>query len=605
MAIPTGITSSLVPLKGVKHFPKDEVGRGAYGVVYRAQYNGKDCAAKKIHAVLLNQVGAPEQNHVCNAFLQECAHCSSLHHPNIVEFWGICYQAKDPVLIMEMMDESLTNFIETKAPKPGVPFSTKICILLDIAKGLSYLHSQQPPVVHRDLSPNNILLKTNRGAVSVVKIADLGVAKVIKVHREETRSKLTQAPGTAAFMPPEATQSDPIYGVSLDVFSFGGVTLFLATHEWPKPTDITSTDPKTGKLIAFTEVERRQKYLDQMTAEMKKLKPLTLSCLDNDLSKRPRIEEVLKILKKEAVLEYYELDDLHDELHDDNEMSNSNKIPAENGGKKQPSTEKCSLPHLWYVGCLSRTKAESMVKHLYDGVFLVREVSQKKGCYSICLRLKRTPYHVPISFDPMTRHFYLSKEKMFSTIYELVGHYQNHSLISAIPEVNTTLKHSYYEIASPPRSKIAFPWPISPETPPPDVEAIGESPIKIHKGSKKSSKWFDFKRSSKQEIRASNEVGSSYPKVDHPAPVPEASAIQNNHCLEPCDEYVENEFYAADNDDGKHGVVKEVIEPPIQMKPWYFGDISRDSAVMLLARDGDYLVRYSNRAKGYVLTFQW
>ena len=89
---------------------------------------------------------------------------SSLHHPNVVEFWGICYQAKNPVMIMEMMDESLTKYIETKTPKPGVTFSTKICILIDTAKGLSYLHSQQPPVVHRDLSPNNILLKTKGDA---------------------------------------------------------------------------------------------------------------------------------------------------------------------------------------------------------------------------------------------------------------------------------------------------------------------------------------------------------------------------------------------------------------------------------------------------------
>ena len=303
MAIATGVASSLVPLKGVKHFQKIELGRGAYGVVYKAQYKGNDCAAKKIHDVLLeDQVSEQDENRILKAFLRECVHCNSLHHPNIVEFWGICYQAKreakNLVMIMEMMDESLTKYIETRIPKPGVAFSTKISILLDIAKGLTYLHSQQPPVVHRDLSPNNILLKTRCDAVLVAKIADLGVAKVVKVQSEETKSKLTQIPGTAAFMPPEATQSDPIYGTSLDVFSFGGIILFMAAQEWPKPTDLTRMDPKTGKPIAFTEVERRQKYLEQMIMEMKKLKPLTLSCLDNDLSKRPRVEEVLKILKK-------------------------------------------------------------------------------------------------------------------------------------------------------------------------------------------------------------------------------------------------------------------------------------------------------------------
>jgi len=303
MEVATGVATSLVPLWGVKHFQKIELGRGAYGVVYKAQYNGNNCAAKKIHNVLLDeQVGDQDENNVLQAFLRECVHCNSLHHPNIVEFWGICYQgkreAKNLVMVMEMMDESLTKYIETRIPKSGVSFSVKISILLDIAKGLSYLHSQQPPVVHRDLSPNNILLKTKRDAVLVAKIADLGVAKVIKIHSEETKSKLTQAPGTVAFMPPEAVRSDPVYGVSLDVFSFGGIILFLATHEWPKPTDQTGTDPTTGKLIAFTEVERRQKYLEQMIMEMKKLKQLTLSCLDNDFLKRPRVEEVLEILKK-------------------------------------------------------------------------------------------------------------------------------------------------------------------------------------------------------------------------------------------------------------------------------------------------------------------
>jgi len=154
-------------------------------------------------------------------------------------------------------------------------------------------------VVHRDLSPNNILLKVKHNAVLVAKIADLGVARVIKtVHSEETRSKLTQTPGTLVFMPPEAIKRNPEYGVSLDLFSFGGIILFLGAQEWPIPTDLTETDPVTGKLIAFTEVERRQKYLNLMTDQMEKLKPLTISCLHNDPLMRPGTDKVLKILEK-------------------------------------------------------------------------------------------------------------------------------------------------------------------------------------------------------------------------------------------------------------------------------------------------------------------
>jgi len=110
MEMANAIATSLVPLEGVKHFPDKELGRGSYGVVYQAQHNGSFCAAKKIHAVFLeDHVVAEEKNHARNAFLRECAYCSSLKHSNIVEFWGICYQARNLVMIMEIMDESLTK----------------------------------------------------------------------------------------------------------------------------------------------------------------------------------------------------------------------------------------------------------------------------------------------------------------------------------------------------------------------------------------------------------------------------------------------------------------------------------------------------------------
>ena len=78
-----------------------------------------------------------------------------------------------------------------------IPIHIKYSIIHDVSLGLCYLHNHDPPIVHRDLSPNNVLLTAHH----VAKISDLGVAKVIKA---DSRKTMTKAPGTVDFMPPEA-----------------------------------------------------------------------------------------------------------------------------------------------------------------------------------------------------------------------------------------------------------------------------------------------------------------------------------------------------------------------------------------------------------------
>ncbi|XP_065905741.1 uncharacterized protein [Dysidea avara] len=573
------LRKSLVPLNGVKHMQGSELGRGAYGLVYKVSYKGSICAAKMIHPILVEH----ERETFINSFLRECALCRTLLHENIVEFLGICYPAihsEIPVMVMEMMDESLTKYIGRKSPME-VTFSTKISILLDITRGLGYLHSQRPPVVHRDLSPNNVLLKgsTKPGGVSVAKIGDLGVAKVIKIDSKITQTKV---PGTVAFMPPEATKDSAKYGVSLDVFSFGGIVMFVATHEWPEPTDITEMDPKTEQLTAFTEVQRRQPYLDKMTDVMEKLKPVVIFCLNNNPEKRPAVEDIpafLEPLKTETFHSsydsdndndnYVELDDFFEEHYHFIQARNPSKLSSDDMDihkEKKKSTRGHSSSHLWYVGSLSHGKAESMVKNLYDGVFLVRENSQNRGEYNICIRWKRKPYHVTIFVDPKTNLFYLSREKKFSTIYELVEYYQEHSLKSVIPDVTTPLKYPYYIISSPPKRPIDLPWPVSSATLPPGVEALTlseKAPVEIrNEGSvnrrlsrKLGNIFSSFKLSSKPGSNAADRAESPYHTVDNP--------------------------------------VEE---------PWYHNEISRADAVKLLSEDGDYLVRFSDNQRCYVLT---
>ena len=157
--------------------------------------------------------------------------------------------------------------------------------------GLRYLHSRNPPIVHRDLTPNNILLSCELEA----KITDLGVAKVMKTDKQKT---MTKVPGTPDFMAPEALIARPLYGPSLDVFSYGGVILNVTTQLWPEPTDQTKFNYSTRRKEVVSEVKRRQKYLDKMTGGAVGLKPLVISCLRDNPKNRPPVAEVSLTIQK-------------------------------------------------------------------------------------------------------------------------------------------------------------------------------------------------------------------------------------------------------------------------------------------------------------------
>lgn len=192
---------------------------------------------------------------------------------------------------MELMDTSLTDYV---IKEPNISMRIKVSILHDISQGLHFLHSHDPPVIHRDLSPNNVLLSHEL----VAKISDLGVAKVVKAGTKNTKSKLTKAPGTTDFMPPEALTDDPLYSTNLDIFSYGGLTLHVVNQEWPTPASNIKYDSKMKPVKVLTEVERRQRYLDVMTVRAKKLKSLVIQCLDNNPAKRPAAANVLDVLKE-------------------------------------------------------------------------------------------------------------------------------------------------------------------------------------------------------------------------------------------------------------------------------------------------------------------
>ena len=273
------------------------LGKGAFGYVVELQLYGAVCAGKKIHETFLDPQNKGVQ-HIVDKFITECELMSQMHHPNIVHFYGLAFldDSFSPVLVMERLDKSLDDLLET-IPAKDVLLFLRLSILYDVAKGLVFLHSYQPPIIHRDLTARNILLTSTKQA----KIADLGNSRIIDT--EALSRSLSQTPGTLVYMPPEAIGTPAIYDTSLDTFSFGHMSLFVFGHRFPSPllrpnyNDPNSHPP--NKLCARSEVERRVAYfeeIERMKAIPAKLIGMVKLCLDNMPECRPTSQKVSEIL---------------------------------------------------------------------------------------------------------------------------------------------------------------------------------------------------------------------------------------------------------------------------------------------------------------------
>ena len=195
------------------------LGTGSYGSVVELNIDGLVCAGKKIHEVLVQTYNVGYESIIVQKYVEECQLMSSLRHPHIVQFLGLSTLGDSslPVLVMEML---LTNLDELLEKTPNIPISIKRSILEDVSMGLVYLHSRNPPIIHRDLSAKNVLLNS----AMVAKISDLGNARIVNLHPGKLAATLTRFPGTLVYMPPEASLTQ--YSSSVDIFSFGHLALY-------------------------------------------------------------------------------------------------------------------------------------------------------------------------------------------------------------------------------------------------------------------------------------------------------------------------------------------------------------------------------------------
>ena len=185
---------------------------------------------------------------------------------------------------MECLPMSLSQCLDQYKT---IPNHIKNSILLDVSLGLLYLHKQTPPIVHRDLTANNVLLTFAMKA----KISDVEIVSIVEPQLLKQYILMMSYPNIQSYLPPEVQRQSITISSEIDIFSFGNLILHTFTHKWPVPIDLFNEDN-----MALTEVQRRKYLFDELESS-NPLKQLAEHCLHNRPQSRPHTNELISTIQ--------------------------------------------------------------------------------------------------------------------------------------------------------------------------------------------------------------------------------------------------------------------------------------------------------------------
>jgi len=268
--------------------PRDKVvvvqllSRGGFGVVYSGLYNGRRVAVKMLLPETRRSI-----SHVVD-LLAEVKMAAAMDHPHIVEFLGVAWDSlTNMCIVSEFMAGGDLKVLLSDYEEQGFPMGfnrEKLKIALHIAHALTYMHSLDPPIIHRDLKSKNVLLSERLDA----KLTDFGTS------RERVNESMTGGVGTCLWMAPEVMVGEK-YDDKADMFSFGVVLSELDTHASPywhakDPNDSTRQMPEPAILQLVATGKLHVKFSrDAVEAVVE----LGKSCVSVDPEARPTASEAL------------------------------------------------------------------------------------------------------------------------------------------------------------------------------------------------------------------------------------------------------------------------------------------------------------------------
>ncbi|CAI0438529.1 unnamed protein product [Linum tenue] len=271
---------------------KNFIGRGGFGIVYKGVLSdGTTVAVKR---VLESDFQGDAE------FRNEIEIISNLKHRNLVPLRGCCVRESQRLLVYDYMPNgNLEDHLFPAAGKEPLSWPQRKNIIMDVAKGLAYLHyGVKPAIFHRDIKGTNILLDGDMRA----RVADFGLAKQ---SQEGVSHLTTRVAGTHGYLAPEYALYGQLTEKS-DVYSFGVVVLEIMCGR--KALDMSSSGSAHGFLItdwawSLVKAGKLEQALDPSLlrgggeAIMERFVLVGILCAHVMVALRPSISDALKMLE--------------------------------------------------------------------------------------------------------------------------------------------------------------------------------------------------------------------------------------------------------------------------------------------------------------------
>jgi mitogen-activated protein kinase kinase kinase 9 len=250
-----------------------DIGHGTFGDVRKGVWRKEHVAIKFLKSEMTNS----EDN--INAFIDECNMLKNLRHPNILLFMGASTTPPYYFIVTEFCENGNLFELLHQHKNISLNWEDKRRIALEIALGMNYLHSFNPPILHRDLKSMNLLLDKN----FQIKIADFGSTKFLEVQ-------MTKQKGTFQWMAPEVIKGNS-YTEKADVFSFGIIMNELASRQPP----YYGVDKKE----VAKNVANKPDYRPAISRSFpKEWAELMIKCWEHNPNKRPSYSEIVDSLTR-------------------------------------------------------------------------------------------------------------------------------------------------------------------------------------------------------------------------------------------------------------------------------------------------------------------